>query len=173
MLSDEQIGELTIVKYPAEILRQPAKKIDALDSWVETLACKMIDLMHEARGVGLAGNQVGLPMRIFIYNSTLEEGDDHVLINAEIVDEQGWQESDEGCLSLPEIYGNVRRRNRVIVEGIDLSGKTVELEATEFLARIMQHEIDHLDGTLIFQRMSPMSKLSVRRQLKDMEAKNH
>lgn len=169
MLTSEQISELTVVRYPAASLSQRANRIEHLDAWVQQLAAKMIDLMHAHRGVGLAGNQVGLPLQIFTYNSTCEPGEDSVLINPEIIDESGWTESEEGCLSLPDVSGTIRRRRHVVVEGIDLSGRKVTLPADDLLARIMQHEMDHLHGTLICQRMSPVGKLAVRGQLKHLE----
>ncbi|NLX06904.1 MAG: peptide deformylase [Phycisphaerae bacterium] len=171
MLTAEEIDQLTLVKYPDPVLAETAKPIEKLDTWVEQLAQKMIQLMHEFRGVGLAGNQVGLALAIFTYNPSGEEGDDHALINPEIVDEEGWAEAEEGCLSLPEIYGKVRRRQRVILEATDLTGNRREIEATDLTARIFQHETDHLRGTLIVQRMSVVGKLAARRQLKMMEEK--
>lgn len=169
MLTVEQINELTVVKYPDPVLKQMAKKIETLDTWVEKLARKMIELMHEHRGVGLAGNQVGLPLQIFVANPTVERGNELVLINPEIMDETGWQEAEEGCLSLPDISGNIRRRSRLIIEATDLDGNRIELETDELLARIMQHEIDHLAGTLIIQRMSPVARLAARRQVRMLE----
>lgn len=169
MLTVEQINELTVVKYPDPVLKQMAKKIETLDTWVEKLARKMIELMHEHRGVGLAGNQVGLPLQIFVVNPIVERGNELVLINPEIMDETGWQEAEEGCLSLPDISGNIRRRSRLIIEATDLDGNRIELETDELLARIMQHEIDHLAGTLIIQRMSPVARLAARRQVRMLE----
>ena len=169
MLTPEQINELKLTKYPAPILRQLTQPIDKLDTWVKQLAIKMIELMYLHNGVGLAGNQAGVPLQIFVANPTAERGNELVLINPKIVDAEGWQEAEEGCLSLPEIYGTIRRQQRVIVEATNLSGKQIELEATDLMARIIQHEIDHLTGKLIYQRMSTVGKLAARRQLKNLE----
>jgi peptide deformylase len=169
MLTAGQIEELTLVKYPAAVLNEPARRVENLDTWVERLALKMIELMYEHRGVGLAGNQVGLPLQIFVANPLVERGNELVLINPEIVEEAGWLEVEEGCLSLPAIFGKVRRRQRVIIEATDLKGNLIELDTQDLLARIMQHEIDHLTGTLILQRLSPVAKLAARRQIKNLE----
>jgi len=169
MLTDEQIEALKVVTYPHPVLTERAKEIVRLDDWVEKLVRRMWQIMHERRGVGLAGNQVGLALRLFTFNETGEPEDDRVLINPEIIDEQGWAEGEEGCLSLPEVYVKVRRRRRVVIEGLDLTGKKVQLDLADLPARIMQHELDHLEGTMIHQRISPISKLTIRRRLKELE----
>lgn len=169
MLTAEQIDNLELVKYPAQALQVESQRIEQLDTWVERLARKMISLMYEHQGVGLAANQVGLTIQMFVANPTRERDDELILINPQIVDEIGWQENEEGCLSLPEVFGKVRRREKVIIEATDLDGKRVEHSGDSLLARIFQHEIDHLSGTLIMQRMSSIAKLAVRRQVKHLE----
>jgi peptide deformylase len=169
MLDLETIKDLTIVKYPQKVLRQRAKEITVFDEALEQLALKMIQIMHETKGVGLAANQVGIPLRMFVANPTGESGKDLVCINGEIIDPEGWVEAEEGCLSVPQIYSNIRRQQKLTFRARDLKGRTFELQAADLLARIIQHETDHLDGRLILDRMGTAAKLSHRRQIKYLE----
>jgi len=170
MLTLEQINDLTLVKYPHPALQQEAKRIERLDTWVEQLALKMIELMHRHHGVGLAANQVGVALQVFVANPTTERGKELVLVNPEIVDATGWEEHEEGCLSLPDIRGKIRRRQKVVVEATDLAGNRRVIDTNNLLARIVQHETDHLAGTLILRRMSAVARLAARRQIKKLEA---
>lgn len=169
MIETEQVNELKIVHYPHETLKQKSSRIEKIDTNIEKLALKMIELMHQHKGVGLAGNQVAVPLRIFIANPTFEEGKDLIFINPEILEVADWNESEEGCLSVPQINVNIRRRKKVIISAIDLSGKAVEIVADQLLARIVQHEIDHLDGKTIIDRMSKLARLTNRKQIKYLE----
>jgi peptide deformylase len=168
-LECEQIQQLEIVKYPHPVLRQDAETITEFDDNLQQLVLKMIELRSSNNGVGLAAPQVGLPLRLFVVNPTGEAGDEIVFINVEFLDGIGWAEDEEGCLSLPQIYGKVRRRQKVTVRAQDIKGETFELQAEDLLARILQHESDHLDGKLIIDRMSAIAKLSNRRQIKYLE----
>ncbi len=169
ILKNEFIQHLEIVKYPRKVLRQTAEPVERFDDALEQLALKMIELMHQHKGVGLAANQVGVPLRLFVVNPTGEPGNDLVLINLEFTDATGWAEAEEGCLSLPQVYGQVRRHDKVTIQASDLQGKRFELHADQLLARVLQHENDHLDGKLIIDRMTTVGKLSNRRQLKYLE----
>jgi peptide deformylase len=169
MLDLETIKELSIVKYPHKVLRQRAKEITIFDETLEQLALKMIEIMHETKGVGLAANQVGIAIRLFVCNPSGQEGQDLVFVNGEIVESEGWVEAEEGCLSVPQIYSNIRRSQKVTFRARDVKGRSVELQAADLLARVIQHESDHLDGRLILDRMSPVSKLAHRRQIKYLE----
>jgi len=171
ILDTEQIENLHLVVYPHKALSQAAEEIENLDTWVEALVAKMVNLMNHYRGVGLAANQVGIPLRLFVANPTAEAGNELVLINPRIVDERGWVENEEGCLSVPQITAKIKRREKCVIEATQLSGKQITASADGLLARIYQHEIDHLDGRLILNRMSPMAKLANRRQIRYLELK--
>jgi len=136
--------------------------------------------MYEAKGVGLAASQVGLGQRFFVYDTGAgEEGEEseekrepghgQVLINPVILEAVGEVEEEEGCLSLPQITANIKRSHKVKVAGLDLEGKEIVLEAEGWLARVFQHEIDHLDGVLIIDRMSLAGRLANARRLKALE----
>lgn len=122
--------------------------------------------MRLAKGVGLAANQVGVLWRIITFTNP-EEQKDQVLINPQIVHLSEEREKDEeGCLSFPDIYDQVERAKKVVVKGWDLEGKEITIEGEGLLARILQHEIDHLDGILFVDRLSPARRLLIRNKLK-------
>lgn len=144
-VSDEPSPELKIVRYGHPALRQPAKRIGRVTPEVRELVGMMTELMRSARGLGLAANQVGMARRVAV----VEIADElTALINPEIVSARGAEATDEGCLSLPRLYGSVERPAEVVVRARDLTGRQVEIEAEGMLARALCHEIDHLDGKL-------------------------
>jgi len=157
--------------YPAEVLRQQAQRICAEDlgSEIEELAKEMLETMREARGVGLAANQVGRPVRLVVISAFEEGGEDRILLNPVIKSHKGRMVEEEACLSVPGVNGKVRRASHVLVEAEDLQGEKQEIEAEGLLARVFQHEIDHLDGRLFVDRLSPVAKIQVQGLLKDME----
>ena len=162
---------LRIVTYPDPVLRQPADPVAEVSEEVRAVAHRMLELMHEAPGVGLAAPQVGLTWRMFVANPTGEPGNDRVFINPEVADaSRDVATMEEGCLSLPEIRGEVQRPRRVTVYATDLEGERFELTSEELPARVWQHEIDHLDGVLILDKMARMDRLANRRPLKALEA---
>lgn len=126
--------------------------------------------MREQRGVGLAGPQVGVLSRLFVCNPTGEPDDDRIWVNPVPVEMEGSSEADEGCLSIPGISVPKRRATRVIIEAQDIDGKTLRNEAVDLLARIWQHEIEHLDGRLVIDDMSEAAELNNRRIIKQLEA---
>ena len=135
---------------------------------------EMFALMYEHRGVGLAANQVGLPYRVFVMNPAgdPEEKDlEFVCINPEIIRRNGSVEGEEGCLSLPELYGDVRRAEQVVLSAFDLKGQEVELKLEDFPGRIVQHESDHLDGVLFIDRLSDSSKRELEPHLAEFESR--
>jgi peptide deformylase len=163
--------QLKIVLYPHPVLRKKAKPLSEITPEVRDVAARMIFLMHEAPGVGLAAPQVGLPWRLFVANPTGKPEDDRVFINPVLRDPGEEPEAyEEGCLSLPDIQASVTRPKLITVEAIGLDGKKFTLTSDELPARIWQHEIDHLDGVLILDRMTPIDKLSNRRAIKELEA---
>jgi len=134
------------------VLRERAKDIATVDDEVRRLVEDMRETMQAYRGVGLAGNQVGIPRRVAIVQPDHE--DLLVLINPEIVERDGEIEAEEGCLSIPDIYGDVRRAARIVVETTTLEGRRLQVPASDLKARAIQHEIDHLDGILFLDRLS-------------------
>jgi len=155
-----------IQKYGSEVLRKRAQEIEEINGTVLTLVKDMKETMHASSGVGLAGNQVGVLLRIitFVYPETQKDG---VLLNPEIVYRSEERElGEEGCLSIPEIYAKVERSREVLVKGMNEEGEKVTMEAQGFLARILQHEIDHLDGILFVDRLSPSRRLLLGGKLK-------
>ena len=144
--------EQDVVKYPDPILRKQAKSISKIDSTLKKMAAEMLDVMHEANGAGLAANQVGSLYRFFVYDDGTVSG---ALINPEIVAATGEQIGAEGCLSFPGLWGEVRRADEVVIKGLNIKGKPVKITAKGFLARIFQHELDHLNGTLFIDRAEP------------------
>jgi peptide deformylase len=163
-------GQLAIVHYPHAVLRQKAEPVPSVDDEVRAVAERMIELMHQAPGVGLAAPQVGLPWRMFVANPTGDPGDDRVYINPELYDAHGGNAArDEGCLSLPNITVEVSRPNAITIRATGLDGQAFEETGDDLLARIWQHEFDHLDGVLIIDKMSPMDRMANKRAIKDLE----
>ncbi len=160
---------LKIVLYPDPVLRQPCAPIERVDAPVTALAARMLELMHEAEGIGLAAPQVGVPVRLFVCNPTGKEGEDAVYVNPHLVEAHGADEKEEGCLSLPGVHVVMRRATRVVLEALDEKGSAVRKEGTELEARVWQHEIDHLDGRLIIDAMSPSDEIANRRALRQLE----
>jgi peptide deformylase len=151
---------LEIKKYPEKILKQKATPIEAVDGDVHRLIDDMIETMYAARGIGLAANQVGVSKRLCVIDTSGsdERSELIVLVNPVIVEKEGAEESDEGCLSIPGYLPVIKRSAKVIVNGLNRGGKPVQLEATGLLSRALQHEIDHLDGLLIIDRISPIKR---------------
>jgi len=134
------------------VLKSAASEVTNIDGKIVALTEMMFKVMYEAPGLGLAGPQIGVQKQIFVYD--VDEGP-HVLLNPVIVESSGEWVYDEGCLSIPGLYVEILRPKNVLVRGISLDGNTVEIEADELLARLFQHEIDHLNGVLMFDRMLP------------------
>jgi len=135
------------------------------------MAAEMLDLMYEAEGVGLAANQVNLPVRIFVVNPSGERGDgeEMVLLNPELQMPKGSVTGQEGCLSLPGVFGQVKRPKSIRLSAFDLKGNPVERTVDGFLARVIQHESDHLDGVMFFDRMTEEAKREIDDQLHELE----
>jgi peptide deformylase len=129
----------------------------------------MFEVMYASNGVGLAGPQVGVALRIFVCNPTLEPGDERVYVNPELTGQSGSLEGEEGCLSFPGIVCKVKRYARVTIRFRDLAGEPTEEVGEDLLARIFQHEYDHLVGMLLSDRMGPAARIANRRALKELE----
>lgn len=145
---------LEIIKFPDKLLRQKARAIGAVTDVERKLARDMFDTMYFANGVGLAAPQIGLSRRIIVCNPTGIKKDEMAIINPVITPKKGAKVRDcEGCLSVPEITGEVARFFRIGVKGKDLEGQELSFEAEGLLARVIQHETDHLDGILFIDRL--------------------
>ncbi|MHB1858167.1 MAG: peptide deformylase [Acidobacteriaceae bacterium] len=149
-----------IVKFPDPILQQPAEPVTVFDDELRKLVDDMFISMYDAQGIGLAAPQIGISKRLTVIDLSFQKKpeDKIVLINPEVVDKNGKQVEEEGCLSLPEIRDRVVRAAEVKVRAQDAEGKTFEVEGTELLARALQHEIDHLDGILFIFRLSRLKR---------------
>jgi peptide deformylase len=145
-----------IRQYGDPALRMKAREIETVDDDVRRLAQRMTDLMHEAQGVGLAATQVGVLRRLFVFS---DEGEDRVLVNPVITKRSDEPVlDDEGCLSLREVLVPVERASTVTIEGLDVDGEPLKLELEMPSARVVQHELDHLDGVLILDRTDDESR---------------
>jgi len=163
-------AELRIVKYPAAALRVKAKPIAAVTGEVREVAARMIELMQAEKGVGLAAPQVGLDWRLFVTNAPEDNGT-RVYVNPELKHVPGERErAEEGCLSIPNVHIEIERPAHVRLAATDLDGNPIAREATGYTARIWQHEIDHLNGVLIIDKMTPLDKIANRKRLKELEA---
>ncbi|MFT5322865.1 MAG: peptide deformylase [Planctomycetaceae bacterium] len=163
---------MEIVKYGHPALRWKAKELTELTPDFKATVRAMFDLMYEARGIGLAATQVGLPYRFFVVNTTAdpkETEEELVFINPEIIRKKGNVEGEEGCLSLPELYGQVARAEEIVLEAYDIDGQGFEMECSEILARVIQHENDHLDGVLFIDRMKPEEVEELQANIDDLE----
>ncbi len=146
---------LSIVLHPHPSLRRVAKPVRRVDARLRDFVAQMFELMYSHSGVGLAATQVALPLRLFVMNPKGKkgEGQEYVFINPVISRPRSNEEAEEGCLSLPNIHGNVVRAKSIRVTAFDLAGQEIAQEFKGFEARIIQHETDHLDGVLFFDRM--------------------
>ncbi len=156
------LSSLEIIHYGDPRLKEICTPLEEVDDSVGALVERMFELMFASRGVGLAGPQVGVTVRLFIASPTFQQDDRHVCINPEIV----WE---EGCLSFPGISCKIKRRNIVTVRALGLKGEQFKQTREELAARIFQHEIDHLDGKLLVDRMGSIAKLTHRRALKELQ----
>jgi peptide deformylase len=179
-------AKLHIVHYPASVLRQKAQPVKEVSAEVRAVAARMIQLMHEAEGIGLAAPQVGLPWRLFVAHVPHSDDPEDarslhtdpvsatrepvVYINPVLSQPQRDLEPwDEGCLSLPDIRGEVRRPSAITITALGLNAEPFTLRASGLLARCWQHEIDHLDGVLILDRMTQISKMKNKQAVANLE----
>ncbi|MFN9717215.1 MAG: peptide deformylase [Planctomycetota bacterium] len=163
---------LEIVPHPHPALRWKSREITRIDSELRQMIEQMFDLMYAARGIGLAANQVALPYRLFVINPTgdrTEKDEEQVFINPQITRRNGSEEEEEGCLSLPEIYGPVTRASRIVVDAFDLSGKQFQMELEDLPARVVQHEYDHIEGVMFTDRVAPAFMPKIQPLIDDLE----
>ena len=163
------VSTLKLVKYPDPRLREACTAVTLFDERLKALAVKMLEVMYQSNGVGLAAPQVGVSIRLFVADPTRELGDARVYIDPVLIDNKGTQDGEEGCLSFPMAVCRVKRYAVTTIRAQDLDGQTFEETGEELLARILQHEYDHLEGVLLVDRMSPTAKIANRRILKELE----
>ena len=169
-LSGIDVGSLRVVKYPDPVLSLPAKAVERFDDALRALAEGMFKVMYDARGVGLAAPQVGVSIRLFVANPEASPGEgEAAYVNPEIVGPDGSVVHEEGCLSVPGINCRVKRFATLTLRALDLDGQAVEVPAEGLAARIFQHEIDHLNGVLLINRMSAVARMASRRVIKELE----
>ncbi len=146
------------------MLNQRAAGVASVDGSLDRLIDDMIETMHAAPGVGLAAPQVGVSKRLFVYDI----GDGPVaIINPEIVESSGVFRYEEGCLSVPGYYWEIERPDRVLLRGVSRAGEELEIEGSELLGRVFQHELDHLDGVLLIERLDPDERKAARKRLRE------
>ena len=162
--------DLKIIHFPDPRLRTKCRLVETFDESLRQLAARMFELMRQDKGVGLAAPQVGVSLRLFVLNHTGKPEDDKVYINPVLSDPDGDEESEEGCLSLPGININVLRSKSLKIQAQDLDGKPFEQRETGYIARIWQHEIDHLNGILLINHMNPLQKMTFRKKIRELEA---
>lgn len=163
-----------IVPFPHPALRYESRPVQTIDDELRASVRAMFDLMYEARGIGLAANQVALPYRFFILNLTADPAqrdEERVFINPEIVKRHSSVEDEEGCLSFPGLYAKVQRARKIRVKAFDIDGNEVDIEADDLLSRAIQHETDHLSGKLFVDYLGPFSRRSAAARLKEFETK--
>jgi peptide deformylase len=150
--------------YGDPVLRQKANPIETVDGALVKLVDDMLETMHEAVGVGLAAPQVGVQRRLFVYE--LDDGP-QAIINPEIVESSGELYHDEACLSIPGLRIGIVRPEKVLLQGYDLDGNELTIEADDFMGRMFQHEVDHLDGVLMVERLDEDMRKQALRILRD------
>ncbi len=166
-LAQHAIGQLELVEYPHPALRRMSTPLARIDDELRAAVRQMFEIMYEEQGVGLAANQVALPYRLFIVNTEgrPDAGEELVFINPQISKPRGTAIQQEGCLSLPGVRMDVRRPQRVRIKAYNLTGELIEADLDGFLARVVQHEFDHIEGRLFTDRLSEASALEASRML--------
>ena len=162
---------LEIVLWPDPVLLAGTKPVEKVDDHVRQVVAEMRRVMFELRGVGLAAPQVGVPLRLMLVCPSGEPGEERVLINPQILTADGTQVGEEGCLSFPGIYGDVSRAQKVRLRYRDLDGQTREMDLDGFIARIVQHEADHLDGKVFIDRMDAQSRREAQPALDELRSR--
>jgi len=163
---------MEIVPYPHPALRWKSQPVREINSELRAQVAGMFELMYAAKGIGLAANQVAMPLRVFILNLSADpdvKDEEVVFINPEIIKRKGSVEAEEGCLSFPGMYGMVKRAAKITVEAFDLKGECFEYSLDDLAARAVQHETDHLDGVLFIDRLTESSRRELAPVIADFE----
>jgi peptide deformylase len=159
------MSTLEILTFPDARLRNKAKPVPAVSDEIRHRVDNMIMTMYAARGIGLAATQVNVPLRVIVIDISDEHDSPLCLINPEILERQGEQQTEEGCLSVPGFYEQVSRAERIRVRALNRDGETFDLEADGLLAVCIQHEVDHLDGKLFVDYISALKRQRIRKKL--------
>jgi len=162
------VSILSILEFPDPRLRTVAKPVELVDKKITSLVEDMFETMYEAHGVGLAATQVDIHKRIIVLDTSEEKNEPICLINPELVEEVGEEESDEGCLSVPGIFEPVSRAEKIKVKALNKKGESFELEAEGLLAICVQHEMDHLKGKLFVDYLSPLKRQRIKKKMEKM-----
>jgi peptide deformylase len=173
-MSPDQAAEMRmkIVHYPHPALRHPGKAVTSVDKQLRVQIGNMMELMYEARGLGLAAPQVALPFQLLVMNVTGDPKQperEEVFLNPVIVERKGSIDDEEGCLSFPGLYQKIRRAKTVKIQAYNLKGQLIEKVVSDLEARAWQHEIDHLNGVLFIDKMGIIARLSARSSVKSFE----
>ncbi|MGD8583413.1 MAG: peptide deformylase [Gammaproteobacteria bacterium] len=156
---------LEILHYPDKRLRTVAEPVEVVDDSIRTLVDDMFETMYAAPGIGLAATQVNVHKRVIVMDLSAEKNEPLCLINPQIIESDGVEQTEEGCLSVPDIFETVERAERVVVKALDRDGKEFTLEADGLLAVCIQHEMDHLLGNLFVDYLSPLKQMRVKKKI--------
>ncbi len=160
---------LEILEYPDPRLRTKAQPIDDFGPALQQQIDDMFETMYQAPGIGLAATQVDFHKQLIVIDVSNDQDSPLVLINPEIVEKRGVEEREEGCLSFPGVYAKVERADEIRVKALDREGKPFELDADELLAVCIQHEIDHIEGRLFVDYLSPLKRERIKKKLKKIQ----
>ena len=157
-----------ILTFPNPVLRQKVETVTSFDDSLKELASDLAETMYDAPGAGLAANQIGVCLRVVVVDvSAGKEDKKHlVLVNPEIIEKEGCQIDEEGCLSVIDLTANVERYRKLLIRAQDLDGKSWEFPAEDFFARVIQHELDHLNGILFIDHLSSLKRALYKKRLK-------
>jgi peptide deformylase len=160
-----------VLTYGNPSLKRRASEIKEIDDSIRKLAADMFETLELSRGVGLAAPQVGVPLRLIVLSIPMDDGTRWkcAVVNPELVSKRGKMTSEEGCLSVPGIYEEIPRAEEVEVKGLSLEGKELSIKGNGLLAKAVQHEIDHIDGILIVDRLSAIKRHVLQRRLRKLE----
>jgi peptide deformylase len=166
------MASTSIRKYGDPVLRKPAKEVSRVDEKIKKIVVQMLQTLKEAGGMGLAANQIGEEFRIIVVDTSRFQTDSSPLfiINPQVIDSSGEQVEEEGCLSIPGTYAEVKRPLEMTVKGIDLDEKEIQIKAKGVLTRVLSHEIDHLDGILFIDHLSSIKRSLLSRKLRKISA---
>ncbi|MFA5984433.1 MAG: peptide deformylase [Methylococcaceae bacterium] len=159
------MSTLTILEFPDARLRKKAVAVSAVDDSIRVLLDDMLETMYESRGIGLAATQVNVQQRVIVMDLSEEKNAPLFLVNPEIISKSGEEESEEGCLSVPGFFEKVSRAEYIKVKALDKEGRPFEFEADGLLAICVQHEMDHLEGKLFVDYLSPLKRQRIKKKL--------
>ncbi len=163
------MSRLSILEFPDPRLRRVAKPVEQVTERERQLAADMLETMYAARGIGLAATQVNEGLRVVVMDLSEARNEPRFFINPEIIDRSGTQTCEEGCLSVPGVYAEVERAEQVRIRALGLDGEAFELDADGLLAVCIQHEIDHLDGKVFVDYLSPLKRRMVEKRLRKQQ----